>query len=246
LFITDQDVLKLGQVEQKVDQAIQARRAVSNIKAHPVRKDKAPGDSAETDRRVRRTRALLHTSLIELILRKGYNHITVQDILDEADVGRSTFYAHYRSKDDLLVGGWEEFRTAVAGQFQPTGEGDRLLAPTLALFRHVDEHRHLYQAMVGRQGSELVERSMRQLLSEMVANQIRSQLQVALGVVGQEGSERDEGRLELAVQFLVGGLIGLLTWWLDSEAPYTAEEMHSRFLRLGTPGIEVFLRDPRR
>jgi AcrR family transcriptional regulator len=216
------------------------------VKARPVRNDRAPGAPAETDRRVRRTRALLHTSLIELILKKGYNRITVQDILDEADVGRSTFYAHYRSKDDLLVGGWEEFRAAVAGQFQPSGEGDRLLAPTLALFRHVEDHRHLYRAMVGGQGSELVERSMRQLLSEMVADQIRSQLQVALGVMGQKSSERDEGRLELAVQFLVGGLIGLLTWWLDNEAPYTADEMHARFQRLGTPGIEVFLRDPRR
>ncbi|MBO0803611.1 MAG: TetR/AcrR family transcriptional regulator [Nocardiopsaceae bacterium] len=56
-----------------------------------------------TDRRVRRTRALLHQALIELILEKGYGRITVQDILDRADVGRSTFYSHYRDKDALLL-----------------------------------------------------------------------------------------------------------------------------------------------
>jgi AcrR family transcriptional regulator len=237
-------------VAQELGRSIQTQRAVPDIEARAVPYVGKPGAGARVDRRVRRTRAVLHAALLELILRKGYSSISVQDILDEADVGRSTFYAHYRSKDDLLFDGWEDFRAEFAAQVHSSGEDARLLDSTLMLFRHVQDHRQLYRAMVGMQGSELVERSMRKLLSEMVADQLRGRLHVALGlalgVVGQEGSERDDQRLELAVQFMVGGLIGLLTWWLEADAAYTAEEMQSRFQRLATPGVELFLRDPRR
>jgi len=63
------------------------------------------------DRRAARTRRALHEALISLILRKGYDAVTIQEIIDEADVGRATFYAHYRGKEDLLRGGFEILRT---------------------------------------------------------------------------------------------------------------------------------------
>src|SRR6202012_5392571 len=68
------------------------------------------------DRRVRRTRDLLHRALLDLIAEKGYPHITVQDILDRADVGRSTFYTHYRDKEDLLRSGIADFNAAAEGR----------------------------------------------------------------------------------------------------------------------------------
>ena len=64
----------------------------------------------QIDRRVARTRRTLHEALIRLIMRKGYDALTVQEIIDEADIGRATFYAHYRGKDDLLRGGFERLR----------------------------------------------------------------------------------------------------------------------------------------
>ena len=64
------------------------------------------------DRRVRKTRQLLREALMELTLERGYDHVTIQDILDRADVGRSTFYAHYHDKDDLLVSEFETGRAA--------------------------------------------------------------------------------------------------------------------------------------
>ncbi len=54
------------------------------------------------DRRVRRTRESLHKALISLALEKNYDSITVQEVLDRADVGRSTFYTHFQSMDELL------------------------------------------------------------------------------------------------------------------------------------------------
>ena len=60
------------------------------------------------DRRVQRTRTLLTRALMELIVEKGYQAITVQDIIDRANLGRSTFYAHFLDKEDLLMSGLEE------------------------------------------------------------------------------------------------------------------------------------------
>ena len=60
------------------------------------------------DRRVQRTRQLLNRALMELIVEKGYDSVTVQDIIDRANLGRSTFYAHYQDKDDLLFSGIDE------------------------------------------------------------------------------------------------------------------------------------------
>lgn len=57
----------------------------------------------KTDRRVQRTRELLQKSLIDLIGERGYDAITIQDIVDRANVARTTFYVHYGSKDDLFL-----------------------------------------------------------------------------------------------------------------------------------------------
>src|SRR5258705_11885340 len=67
------------------------------------------GDSATEapDRRVRRTRKLLHDAFISLVIEKGYEKTTIQDILDRADVGRSSFYVHYRNKEALLTANFD-------------------------------------------------------------------------------------------------------------------------------------------
>src|SRR5512133_1183317 len=125
-----------------------------------------------TDRRIRRTRSLLHRSLIALILEKGYGRITVQDILDRADVGRSTFYAHYRSKDDLfLAGGLEHLRAILAGDSATTPDTagpTPVLAPARTLFRLADDNRPLYRALIGKRGSDLVTRQARTMLTQVL------------------------------------------------------------------------------
>src|SRR5881396_3995668 len=107
------------------------------------------------DRRIQRTREVLHEALISLMIEKGYEAITVQDIIDRANVGRSTFYAHYVGKQDLLMSGLknlsrhllEHQRAALAlkRSFPEKGFGF-----SLALFEHVHSHRNVYHAIVGR------------------------------------------------------------------------------------------------
>src|SRR5262245_3678348 len=98
-----------------------------------------------TDRRVRRTRELLRNAFVSLVHEKGYDRITVQDILDRADVGRSTFYAHFRDKEDLLRSGFEDVHAALAAEKEAaerqSGRDTPFLQPLLAVFQHVEGYR---------------------------------------------------------------------------------------------------------
>jgi AcrR family transcriptional regulator len=174
------------------------------------------------DRRVRRTKKLLKDALIELIMEKGYDTITVQDILDRADVGRSTFYAHYDSKDDLLLGdapyvhlSFEEIREK---------EGEVQTVPSfLEMFQHVAEQRPLFRAMMGDEGINIVQSA--------VMNHWRTTLEARFEWLAEEGRPLPFPALVLA-NFLTGGLMSLIVWWLHEEMPYSPEEMNAMFMQM--------------
>jgi AcrR family transcriptional regulator len=191
-------------------------------------------EAGTTDRRVRRTRELLRSALLSLIQEKGYERITIRDILDRADVGRSTFYAHYRDKDELLQSGLEDVRSALAAEMQPGASRSKgaFLELTLGLFRHVEAHRHLWRPLTRKGGADLMVRVVRGSADELVRAHVRLQFPEA---------SSDDPRYEMAIQFVVGALMGVLVWWLDSEAPLSAEEMHDAFQRFAARGVRRFL-----
>src|SRR5207245_11671341 len=93
------------------------------------------------------TVSALGTSLIELMLEKHYDSITVQDIIDRANVGRSTFYSHFRDKEDLLVGDWKRFYEMIADYTNLTGDLSRPVAPIAGLTAHLKDMHALYRAL---------------------------------------------------------------------------------------------------
>ena len=211
-------------------------RSQANATGSAVREREAPVSAAKVDRRVRRTRELLRRALLSLIQERGYDRITVQDIIDRADIGRSTFYAHYRDKDDLLLAGFEDIRSALAAERkaaeQAAGPTSEFLQPLRVVFRHVEGHRHVWQPLARKGGAEVVTRIMRDNVTDLVREHLRSQL---------PGLGRNQPQLEVAVQYVASACIGLLTWWLDNDTPYSAEELYAIFRRLTIQGLRRFL-----
>ncbi len=191
----------------------------------------------KVDRRITRTKKLMHEALMSLIVEKGYEAVTVQDILDRADMGRSTFYAHYRSKDELLLSGVEHLRALFEQQqksllaAKPTGSGPEFNM-VLELFRHTAEHHKLYKAFAGKQSGEMILKYVYRYLYDMfiVPHKALVKNKKALPVP-----------IDVATHWIVTSLLSLVVWWLENNMPYSAEEMEEMFRRLTMPGIEVAL-----
>jgi AcrR family transcriptional regulator len=192
-------------------------------------------ENEKTDRRIQRTRQLIQDALVALITEKGYEKVTIQDIIDRANVGRSTFYAHYRDKEDLLLRGvaeiayGDEVDERVAREIatlKRAGVSDRL--STLGMFRHVTENRELHKAMF-RQSNEnaILEKG-----TEYLYANIHAQLK-QLAEVGQAPSVP----LALLARYLTGGLIEITKWWLENDEPHSPQEMDEMFQQIAMPGV---------
>lgn len=184
------------------------------------------------DRRVQRTRKLLRDALIELTLEKGYDAVTVQDIIDRANVGRSTFYAHFLDKQQLLLSGIEQLHTFLAQQQAalsgPDATGERPLAFSLAMFQHAQSHHRLYQAHIGEQSGAIVHHHIQRILTDLVRDDLSARM---------PQNAPPPLPLDVVVLYTVSAFLGLLTGWLDQNMPYTAEEMDRTFRALVLPGI---------
>ncbi|MCP4359116.1 MAG: TetR/AcrR family transcriptional regulator [Chloroflexi bacterium] len=188
----------------------------------------------KVDRRIQRTRQLLQDALITLILEKGYDKITVQDIIDEANVGRSTFYAHYLDKDDLMESSVEKLREEL-GQHLSSGsedEAQHAMMPSLTLFQHTQQQHHLYKAMIGGRGIEIVVKAIREGLTAHA----RAYFEEA-----ERAGKRFAVPMDILVTYLAGSLLTLLTWWLDNDMPYSPERMNEIFTQLVQGGIDAVI-----
>ncbi len=187
----------------------------------------------KVDRRVQRTKQLLREALVALIREKGFESLSVQDIIDRANVGRATFYAHFDNKEDLLLSGLEGLRSSLKElQALALARGstadDRLFGFSRELFAHVDSYRDVFRAMAGDRGGALI----RQVFGRILVDLVR-------GDVGTMVPRPGAGSIEPVVQFTAGALFGLLMWWLEARARPSAAEMDALFRRLAIPALKA-------
>ena len=185
------------------------------------------------DRRVSRTRAMLHEAMMSLIQKKGYEAITVKDICDAANVGKSTFYAHYTSKDDLKRSGLEHMRRALVDRHRDalatTGDArERSLGFSLIMFEHARDHIDRYRAPVGGRGGGIALGAFRQILSDLVRDEFSATVhESSAGAIPRE----------LVVEYVIGAYMAVLTWWLDGGAKLPPPRIDAMFRRLATEGM---------
>lgn len=178
------------------------------------------------DRRVRRTRHSLQEALISLILEKGYDAVTIEEITDRADLGRTTFYLHFRDKEDLFMYAidtiCEDFiekhekllaliNTPASLQKVQLNLDERIL---YHIFAHARNHADLYQVMLRGEGSAKASKRFSSIIKEEVIKRL-------------DGVARLNSKvpLEIFAVFFSGTLIELVTWWLEEDQPYSIEDM---------------------
>lgn len=149
------------------------------------------------DRRATRTREACLTAFVELLLSRGYEEIGVGDVIDRADIARSTFYDHYTGKEDLLRACLYMPFTALADSVLPGATG-AALAPTIA---HFLEQRRVARALLTGQTRGILMRS----LAEMIASRLPD---------SRTGLPAD-----LAAAMLAESQLGLLLHWLTGHDP---------------------------
>jgi len=182
----------------------------------------------KTDARVRRTRDALGDALIALMQEKPFDTITVQDVLDRAHVSRSTFYAHYSDKDDLLMSDSEEFFEALSTALSAHGDKSDRVFPVKEFFTHLADVQPFFKALVK-------------------SGRFQENMELARGHFAR-GIERRLSELpraraipanELpAIAFThAGALLSLLAWWLDRGMREPAEQMDELFHRMLWNGI---------
>jgi len=208
------------------------------------------------DRRGQKTRKLLQDALIELVAEKGYESVTIQEILDKANVGRSTFYAHFQDKDQLLHSIldrldelFEQHERRLLdvknsrGTFDNTGLSPGL-SPTLSLFQFVGQNHHFFKAMLGNQGYGIFAKPVYDYVFAHVYGMFTNPVIAAAfarfhkpSKIHTKREKFDSLEAEIAAHYFVSALMGILVWWVEKDMPCKPEEIDELFRQLAMPGF---------
>lgn len=187
--------------------------------------------SPSLDRRIQRTRQLLRDALFALIVERGYEAITVQDITERANLGRTTLYLHYRDKEELLQASLKALIGELRQEVEPSGE---TTCPyhrrSIRVFEHVAHQKHLYRALLSEAGSAGIGDLMRAYFADLYSRRIVEPLSLG-NTVSAKG--------EMIAASAAGALFGLLSWWLAHNLSPSAEEMGDLYWKLMAMGSEA-------
>ena len=214
----------------------------------------------DVDRRVQKTRKLLQDALIELVAEKGYESVTIREILDKANVGRSTFYAHFQDKDQLLNSIldrlddlFEQHEKLFLDTKKNFGNADIMnltheFSPTRSLFQFIGQNHRFFKAMLGNGGYGIFAKPVYDYVFSHVHDIFTKPLRDNVYAHLHEPFKRlrlreNYGALEseIAAHYFVSALMGLLVWWVEKDMPCTAEEIDRLFRELAIPGFRHVL-----
>ena len=183
------------------------------------------------DRRIQKTQRLLREALASLIREKPYNSIVVKQILDHANVGRSTFYAHYRDKDDLLVSCINDMLRSV-DVMEPAAAGksyETIIGFSLPIFEHIHRHMHSGEAKMAGRSRDVIHQRLRKVLADLIVEDIRKDFQGGRKKMRQISPD-------LLAQYLTSTFILVLNWWVECS-PLPPEEANDVFRALVLPTL---------
>ena len=203
------------------------------------------------DRRIQRTRQSLRKALLELIKEKDYDEISIEEITERANVGRTTFYLHYKDKEDLLM---EEFSAIMYERAQilseipfsvwvPVSEEDLkkniALQPLLLVFEHIYNNSELYYLLLKSSNSSKIVERIRKISTDAIVQFVRTKMET------DPIPLLSEVPIEFFAAFFSGALISIVNWWIREDMCHSPEEVTHMFRSLffsgatGTLGLPI-------
>lgn len=183
------------------------------------------------DRRTEKTRQAIYNALSDLMQEKKYNNITIQEIIDRANVGRSTFYSHFDTKDELLISNieniFEMLNEHITGCVEQAGNQSRLL-PVAELFEHIMENSRLVKGLMSAESADLLFDKIQTYWNKKIEKYLNAKL--------AEGKE-PKVPIIIMTNHITSTAIELLKWWMNHNMPYTPQQMDQYFQELINPCI---------
>ena len=198
----------------------------------------------KTDRRIQRTRQSLRTALLELIKEKSYDAISTEQITERANVGRATFYLHYKDKEDLLLEEFSEMANEKvqvlseipfsawlqSGQDNRTVKGKRPAPPLLIVFEHIYDNSELYYILLKSERSGRIIERIRKISTEAIVKFVAAKAKT------DPIPFHFKVPLEFFAAFFSGALLSTVDWWLEEGLRHTPREMTHLFQDLFIQG----------
>jgi AcrR family transcriptional regulator len=191
------------------------------------------------DRRIQRTRQSLRTALLTLIKEKGYDAISIEEITERANVGRATFYLHYKNKEDLLL---EEFSEMANEKVQILSEvpfsawlplpddseenPKQPSPPLLIVFQHIYDNAELYYILLKSEKSSRIVERIRKISTESIVKFMENKAQT------EPIPLHFKVPMDFFAAFFSGALLSIVDWWLEEDMRHTPEEIARLFQSL--------------
>lgn len=184
------------------------------------------------DRRQQKTRKSIFNAFGQLLARKNYSRITVQEIIDEANIGRSTFYAHFETKDELLRELCTElFRHVFSEEIMHetthnfTFSRDDNRAIITHILYHLRDNRENVLSIMSSESGDIFLQYFREYLNSTIINRMVENVDMnALGIPK-----------ELLINHISGTFISIIQWWIKEGVRKTPEELAEYFFKLIVP-----------
>lgn len=187
--------------------------------------DMEPENPSRYERRKKRMRDQIKAATASLVVEKGYEALTIQDITDRIDVARATFYLYFRDKDDVIWAILEEsiqelnqsLRSEMTSAYQ-----EWHFRKLVRVFEYAGQHRALLSIMLGDGGHIGLFRKLANYLARFIQEDIDSGLTPASSAAPTA----------VTAQFLAGATLQVLTWWLESPGQLSAQQIAEQFYAL--------------
>jgi AcrR family transcriptional regulator len=206
-----------------------SRNRHSNLQEHTGLVNHRGMQRRKPDERVRRTHQRLGSALVELIQEKSVDDVTVQEVLDRASVGRSTFYLHFRGTDDLLLSQLEGFLEMMSTSLSVRKEASNRVVPVTEMFEHIGNQRKVYRA--------LADSGRLHDFFDLAQGYFTRGIEKRLAESGLL-PKLPQNELNARAAALAGSLLSLLRWWMDRGAKEPPRGMDELFHRIVWSGLK--------